>query len=65
MKKTQTSRGAREPLAQIDGGDPMTKLTYWIPERWRDTFANLRDEVVDRVERWLLGRRVAPVRSRR
>lgn len=34
----------------------MTQLPHWIPERWRDTLANLRDELYDIAERWLPGR---------
>ena len=30
----------------------MTQLTHWIPERWRDNLATLRDELYDIAERW-------------
>ena len=35
----------------------MTQLTHWIPERWRETLADLRDDLYEAVERWLPGRR--------
>ena len=35
----------------------MTQLTHWIPERWRETLADLRDDLYETVERWLPGRR--------
>jgi HSP20 family protein len=31
----------------------MEQLTRWIPERWRESLAHLRDEIHDIVERWL------------
>lgn len=31
----------------------MAERTHWIPERWRETLANLRDDIYDIVERWL------------
>jgi HSP20 family protein len=34
----------------------MTQLPHWIPERWRDALANLRDELYDIAERWWPGR---------
>ena len=34
----------------------MEQLTRWIPERWRESLAHLRDEIHDIVERWFPGR---------
>lgn len=31
----------------------MTERTHWIPERWREALANLRDDIYDIAERWL------------
>jgi HSP20 family protein len=31
----------------------MTERTHWIPERWRETLANLRHDIYDIAERWL------------
>jgi HSP20 family protein len=31
----------------------MKQLTHWIPEGWRETLANLRDDIYDVAERWL------------
>jgi len=31
----------------------MTQLTHWIPERWRETLADLRDDIYESVQRWL------------
>jgi len=33
----------------------MTQLTHWIPERWRETLADLRDDIYESVQRWLPG----------
>ena len=30
----------------------MEQLSRWIPERWRESLAHLRDEIHDIVERW-------------
>lgn len=35
----------------------MTQLTHWIPERWREALAGLRDDINEIAERWLPGRR--------
>jgi HSP20 family protein len=35
----------------------MEQLTRWIPENWRASLAQLRDEIHGIVERWLPGRR--------
>jgi HSP20 family protein len=37
----------------------MIQLTHWIPERWRETLANLRDDIYEIVERWRPERRDA------
>ena len=34
----------------------MTQLTQWIPERWRETLADLRDDIYDIIHRWTLSR---------
>lgn len=33
----------------------MTQLTHWIPDRWRETLTDLRDDIHDIVERWVPG----------
>lgn len=33
----------------------MVQLTQWIPERWREALADLRDDIYDVVERWMPG----------
>ena len=30
----------------------MTQLTHWIPERWRETLANLREDIYEISHRW-------------
>jgi HSP20 family protein len=30
-------------------------MTHWIPERWRETLADLRDDIHEIVQRWLPG----------
>jgi HSP20 family protein len=35
----------------------MEQLSRWIPERWRESLAHLRDEVHDIIERWFPGQR--------
>ena len=34
----------------------MSQLTHWIPERWRESLAHLRDDIHHAVERWFPGR---------
>jgi HSP20 family protein len=31
----------------------MTERAHWMPERWREALANLRDDIYDIAERWL------------
>jgi hypothetical protein len=31
----------------------MTQMTHWIPERWREILADLRDDIHESVQRWL------------
>lgn len=34
----------------------MSQLTHWMPERWRESLAHLRDDIHNAVERWFPGR---------
>jgi HSP20 family protein len=35
----------------------MNQLTHWLPERWRQSLADLRNDIYAIAERWLSGRR--------
>jgi HSP20 family protein len=41
----------------------MTPLTHWIPERWRETLADLRGDIYESIQRWLPGRQSGEVTS--
>ena len=41
----------------------MTQRTHWIPERWREALADLRDDIYDVVQRWVLRREDNPATS--